>query len=67
LLGIQTIIELSKEAEMHDLSAIASNAVQDFLERSEKHYTPKERIEQTDRVLKQLFAEIPPDILRPLR
>ncbi|MCX5636505.1 MAG: hypothetical protein NTX52_02275 [Planctomycetota bacterium] len=69
LLGIQTIIELSKEPEMHDLSVIANNILSDMFERNEvgKHYTPKERLERADSALKQLFAEIPPDILRPLR
>ncbi len=58
---------LSEELKMPDLSAMASSVYRELFEREEKHYTPKEKLEWADKAFKRLSAEIPPDILRPLR
>jgi HEPN domain-containing protein len=76
VLGCKAATELSKKVEMHDLSVIVNSIFSDLCERNHelwernevgKHYTPKETFEWADRALKQLYAAIPPDILRPLR
>jgi HEPN domain-containing protein len=63
--GCKAIVELSKELKMNDLRSIASNELNDWFDKSEKHYTPKEIIERARRTLKRLSDELPPDTLIP--
>ena len=66
--GFDAMLKLSKKLEMDDLSTIAYNVFQACAEREMKgHYTPKENIEWSRKVLKQFTAELPPGTFRPFR
>ena len=66
--GIEAMLQLSKELENDDLSTFAFNVLHEWGERGKKgHYTPKENIEWSRKVLKRFTDELPPDTFRPFR
>jgi hypothetical protein len=65
-LGFRAIFELSQELKIPELAENVNNAISDWLERGEKHRTPKEKIEWSCGTLKRLSESFPPDI-PPLR
>lgn len=67
ILGCGAIIQLARELEMPDLLVIKGDAYIGWLERREKHYTPKETVEWARKSLKRLSDELPPDTLRPVK
>ena len=65
--GIHTIHALAEELKLPDLSVIQENAFYEWIERKEKHYTPKETVEWVRKTLKRLSDELPPDTLKTLK